>query len=407
MAPLIDVGTAKRLLLEAATPRPAIEVSLDTALGRALATDVVADRDFPATDRSAMDGFAVRSADASIPGTTLRIAGEVRAGASPDGIVVASGQAWRIFTGGVVPRGADAVVMVELAEEDRAAGTVVLREAPFAGQNVRRRGEDVRAGEGILRAGTVIGPAEVAALAAVGAVRVSVFAVPSVAILSTGDEIVDPGEAPLPHQVRNSNAPMLKARLRAMAVEPVLLGNVGDDRADLDAMLARGLSHDLLLVTGGVSVGDYDLVAERLRALGVETLFHGVSMRPGKPVLAGRRGTGLVVGLPGNPLSAFTGFEVLVAPALRRLAGASEVDGLRIRARLSATLRRKPGRPAYAPARVIFEDGRAVAAPVRSMSSGDVVSLSRANAFLIVDPAKDALPPGSEVDALLWGECRA
>jgi molybdopterin molybdotransferase len=406
VATLIDVGEARRRLLEAATPRAATDVPLDATLGRALAEDVAADRDFPATDRSAMDGFAVRTADLAVPGGTLRVAGELRAGASAAGTAVGPGEAWRIFTGGVVPEGADAVVMVELTEEDRAAGTVMVREAPVAGQNVRRRGEDVRAGETILRAGTVVGPAEIAALASVGAATVRVVRAPSVAVLSTGDEIVDAGVRPEPHQVRNSNAPMLAARLRAMALEPVLLGNAGDSRAALDAKLSRGLSHDLLLITGGVSVGDYDLVAERLRALGVETLFHGVAMRPGKPILAGRSSGGLVVGLPGNPLSACTGFEVLVAPALRRMAGAASWEGLRLRATLAATLRRRPGRPSFPLARVAFEDGRAVASPVKSMSSGDVVSLSRANAFLEVAGGKESLEPGAEVDALLWGEFR-
>jgi molybdopterin molybdotransferase len=161
-----------------------------------------------------------------------------------------------------------------------------------------------------------------------------------------------------------------------------------------------------LIVTGGVSVGDYDLVARRLRLAGVETLFHGVAMRPGKPILAGRSPRGLVVGLPGNPLSAFTGFEVLVAPVLRRMAGAATTEGLELRAALLERLRRRPGRTTYHLGRITFEGGRAVASPVRSMSSGDVVSLSRANAFLIVPGAKDALEAGAEVDALVWGEFR-
>ncbi|HEX6853347.1 MAG TPA: gephyrin-like molybdotransferase Glp [Candidatus Polarisedimenticolaceae bacterium] len=406
MASLIEVAEARRLLLDAVASTPAADVPLDAALGRALAADVAADRDVPATDRSAMDGFAVRCADLLEAGRRLRVAGELRAGSSAAGVRVAPGEAWRIFTGGVVPEGADAVVMVELTEEDRGTGTLLVREAPSAGQNIRRRGEDVRAGERILRAGCVVGPAEVAALASVGAARVRVHRAPTVAILSTGDELVEAGETPEPHQIRNSNAPMLAARLRAMAIEPVPLGNAGDSPDALDAKLARGLDHDLLLVTGGVSVGDYDLVARRLEAAGATTLFHGVAMKPGKPILAARSSGGIVVGLPGNPLSAFTGFEVLVAPALRRMAGATATDGLEVRAILRERLRRRPGRLTYALARLVFEGGRAYADPVKSMSSGDVVSLSRANAFLIVPGAKDALEAGVEVDALLWGEFR-
>ena len=406
MASLIEVGEARQRLLDAATPGEPAEVPLDAASASALAEDVAADRDFPATDRSAMDGFAVRSADLADPGRALRVAGELRAGADASGVEVATGEAWRIFTGGVVPTGADAVVMVELCEEDRAAGTVKVRETPAPGQNIRRRGEDVRAGETILRAGTVVGPPEIAALASVGATTVRVVAAPSVAILSTGDEVVDPAVKPAPHQVRNSNAPMLAARLRAMGIEPVLLGNAGDTRRALDEKLAAGLAHDLLIVTGGVSVGDYDLVADRLAGLGVEILFHGVAMRPGKPILAGKSRRGLVAGLPGNPLSAFTGFEVLIAPAVRRMRGEAVCDGLEIRAILAERLRRRPGRLSFALARVAFDGGRAVAFPVKSMSSGDVVALSRANAFLVVPGGKESLDSGTEVVTLLWGEFR-
>jgi molybdopterin molybdotransferase len=399
---MLAVAEALKLLLDAVSPLEPVELALREALGHTLAERIAADRDFPPTDRSAMDGFAVRAADCSEAGRSLVVTGEVRAGQDAGPLVVGAGGAVRIFTGGVIPRGADAVVMVEVTEEDRAAGTVLLRERPEPGQNVRRQGEDLRAGETVIESGSIVRPAEIAALAAVGRTRVAVVRPPRVAVLSTGDEVVEVGVAPAPHQVRNSNAQALLALLRSMRIAARDLGIAADKSSALDALIADGLTGDVLLLTGGVSVGEYDLVGSSLRRAGCEVLFHNVAMRPGKPILAARRGACLVLGLPGNPVSAFTGFQVFVKPAVRKLMGETQPAAAPIRATLASALRRKVGRLTYHLAQVSWPYGRPVVVPVKSASSGDVVSLVRANAFIIAAGDPLPIPAGTDVDVVLW-----
>jgi len=400
---MLQVAEALKILLDDVRPLDAVEVALEAAFGRVIAEPVAADRDFPPTDRSAMDGFAVRAADATSAPAVLRVTGELPAGRSADGVVVNSGEAVRIFTGGVIPAGADAVVMVEQTEEDRERGTVRVLEPPAVGQHIRGRGEDVKAEEIVLVPGTRVGPAEVAALAAVGRTRLRVVRAPRVAVISTGDEVVDAEVPPAPHQVRNSNGRMLLAQLAGMGLKSTDLGIVTDDPARLDASLARGLEGDVLLLTGGVSVGEYDIVGSALVRAGCKILFHKVAMRPGKPILAAQREGCLVLGLPGNPVSAFTGFHVFVTPALRRLMGHPEPVVPPIRATLLDRVHRKPGRLTYQLARLSWRDGRPVVVPVRSASSGDVLSLARANAFIVVPGGTDAVEAGADVDVVPWG----
>jgi len=401
---MIEVGEAQRLLLEEAQVLGASEAGLAEALGRVLAEDVRADRDLPAGDVSTMDGFALRARDVPASGAVLRIAGEVRAGQAPGTLSVSAGSAIRILTGALVPSGADAVAMVELTREDREAGTVEIRERPEAGQNIRRRGEDVRAGGTILERGGVIHAAEIAALATVGRTRVRAFRPPAVRIVSTGDEVIEAERTPREHQVRNSNAHSLLAQLREMGIEGTYLGIAPDDPEALEGMLRRGLLGDVLLVTGGVSAGTHDLVKATLARLGLRLVFHGVAVRPGKPILAGRCEGCLVVGLPGNPVSTFTAFAVFVAPVLRKMMGHRRPHAIEVRAILAERLARRPGRTTFHLARLEFVNGRPVARPVRTMGSGDAISLSRANAFVVAPGAQEALEPGAEVTALPWND---
>jgi molybdopterin molybdotransferase len=400
---MLEVTDALRILLDAARPLDPVTIGLHEALGLTLAERVVADRDFPPTDRSAMDGFAVRAADCAEAGRSLVVTGELRAGQDAGAATVNAGEAVRIFTGGVIPRGADAIVMLELAEEDRAAGTVVVNERPERGQHIRRRGEDLQSGASVVAPGTVVRAAEIAALAAVGRTRVAVVRPPRVAVMSTGDEVVEVEATPAPHQVRNSNARMLLAQLQSMRPEARYLGIAGDEHGVLDAMIADGLTGDVLILTGGVSVGAYDLVEPALIRAGCEVLFHNVAMRPGKPIVAARREGCLVMGLPGNPVSAFTGFQVFVRPALRKLMGDPRPIANPLRATLLEPLRRRPGRLTYHLANLGWRDGRPVVAPVVSASSGDVLSLARANAFIVAPGDPHAIPAGSEVDVVEWG----
>jgi molybdopterin molybdotransferase len=349
-----------------------------------------------------MDGFAVRWEDVAEPGRSLEVRGEVRAGQPVGDLSVGPGQCVRIMTGAIVPPGADTVVMVELASEDGAAGRVVLAGEAVSGQHIRTRGEDLRAGETVLKRGAPIHAAEVAALAAVGRTTVRVVRPPLVGILSTGDEVVDAGTLPEPHQVRNSNAHCLGAQLREIGLTGIDLGIAPDTSADLRRALHRGLESDVLLITGGVSMGEYDVVEEALGAEGLRTLFHNVAIRPGKPILAGRIRSCLVVGLPGNPVSTFTDFAVFVAPALRKMMGYPRWDNLGVEAELVARLKRKPGRTTYHLARVSQERGGFKALPVRTMGSGDVLSMHRANGFVVTPGEAHALEAGATVQAELW-----
>lgn len=399
---MLEVQEALTRLLDAVAPLPPTAVPLSEALGLTLAERVVADRDVPPTDRSAMDGFALRAADCPEAGRRLGVIGELRAGQDAASTVVAAGEAMRVFTGSVIPSGADAVVMVEQTDADREGGTVLVKERAEPGQHVRRRGEDVRRGETVIEPGTIVRPAEIAALAAVGCTRVSVVRAPRAAVISTGDELVEIDRIPAPHQVRNSNARMLGAQFRSLRIGARDLGIAGDEREVLDALIADGLTADVLVVTGGVSVGDYDLVEAALIRAGCERLFHNVAMRPGKPIVAARCGGCLVLGLPGNPVSAFTCFHVFVAPALRKLMGNPQPVAGAIRATLSDRLGRRPGRLTYHLAHLSYSDGRPVVAPVPSASSGDVLALVHANAFIVAPGASEPVPAGAEVDVLKW-----
>jgi molybdopterin molybdotransferase len=400
---MLDVQVALKLLLDAVRPLDAIEVALADALGKTLAETAVADRDSPPTDRSAMDGFAVRAADGLAAGRSLVVRGEVRAGQDPGTISVGAGEAVRIFTGAVIPEGADAVVMVEATAEDHASRTLTVNERTEPGQHIRRRGEAVREGATVVAAGVIVGPAEVAALAAVGRTRVRVVRAPRVAVISTGDEGVEADRVPAPHQVRNSNAAMLLAQLAERRVAARYLGIAGDEPDALAAVIEDGLRADVLVLTGGVSVGEYDLVGAALLRAGCTVLFHTVAMRPGKPILAAQRGSCLVMGLPGNPVSAFTGFHVFVAPALRKLMGEPRPVTGTVRAALLSPLHGRPGRLTYHLAQLRWNDGRPVVAPVPSSSSGDVLSLVAANAFIVVPGEARAISAGDEVDVLPWG----
>ncbi len=397
---MITVEEAIERLDAAVQPLEPVSVPLAEATRHVLAERIVGDRDFPPTDRSAMDGFAVRSADLGTP-ATLKVAGEVQAGATVAHRVTA-GQACRVFTGAVIPEGADAVVMVEKTVEDRAAGTVRIDDTPAHGQHIRPRAQDLQRGEQVLAAGLAIRAPEIAALASVGCVDVPVYRRPRVAVLSTGDEIVAPHETPGPHQIRNSNTPMLLAQVREAGFDATDLGAAPDRRELLRQKLDLGLESDLLLVTGGVSVGDYDFVAAELERAGVEVLFHGIAMKPGKPILAGRRRGSLVLGLPGNPLSAFVGFKLFGEPLLKKMSGIEEPWPSPIRVRLEGSLRRRPGRQTYHLARVEIGSEEAVATPVKSSGSGDVLSLSRANALVVTPADSSGAEAGDRLDALLF-----
>ena len=392
MAPptLISIDEARERVLAAVRPLPDEPVDLAASLGRVLARDAVATEDLPPFDASAMDGFAVPAGDAA----TLRIAGESRAGAPARG-ALEPGTACRISTGAVVPDGAFAVVPVEATEEAEDGVTVP---STTEGANVRRAGEDVRRGELVVRAGTEIGPAEQAVLASLGARSLQCARQPRVAVLATGDELVEPGGPLEPGQIRNSNAYAVAAQAARAGGVVVERGHV-PDRADATReALARALeSADVVCVSGGVSVGPHDHVKPALAALGVEERFWGVRLQPGKPTWFGSRDGKLVFGLPGNPVSAMVTFHLFALPAVRALQGA-DPRPRRAKARLATPVKRNPRRDQMVRVRIADDGGGRLATPTKAQQSHVLTSMLGADALARVPAGEGTLAAGEPVD---------
>jgi molybdopterin molybdotransferase len=390
---LTTIEEAQGLVLDRAAALPAETVPLRDGAGRFAAEDLAAVVELPSFPSSAMDGFALRAADT--PGT-LPVTERVAAG-RPAARALREGEAFGIATGGVVPEGADAVVPVEdvVAEDNRIeVGTAVV-----PGAHVREPGLDVRAGDVVLAAGELLTPARLGALGAAGVAQVRCARRPRVAVLTTGSELRRPGEPLGPGQVYEANAPMLAAGLAATGAEVTVLDAVADDVEAHRAALGRGLEFDLLVTSGGVSVGPHDLVRATLAELGVEEVFWRVAVKPGKPVAFGTRGSTLVFGLPGNPVSSLVGFELFVRPAVRALQGAREPLPVFDRAELASPLRRGPGRDELVRAEV--RDG--VAVPLGGQESHMIVRAARADALVHVPRGEGTLEAGAPVRYLRLG----
>ena len=389
-----DLSLARRMILERLSPLAAEDVALAEADGRVLAEDVTAPFDLPRWDNSAMDGFAVRSADTA-EGAVLRIAGTIAAGDAAN-LEVEPGHAVRILTGAPMPPGADTVIPFE--EVDERDGGIRLAASAPSGDHVRSRGGDMRAGETCLPAGRVVGPPEIAILASLGRVTASVHRRPRVAILSTGNELLAPGTPLTPGAIYDSNGPMLAAATVRAGGVPVALGAARDDPDTLRERLAAGLRSDILVTSAGVSTGERDLVRETLAELGAEELFYKVAIQPGRPFAAAMAGTTCILSLPGNPVAAMLTFEVLVRPAIRRLLGATPAEEAPARARLAEVVQPRPDRVTLM--RVTIErgpDGMRAASAGRQ-ATGFVGTLSRADAIAFIPPGPDPLPAGELVD---------
>jgi molybdopterin molybdotransferase len=373
---------------------PSVEdLALGDAAGRVLAADVAADRDSPALDRGTRDGYAVRAAD--VPGS-LGIIGEVRAGERFSG-VVEPGQAVAIMTGAPVPAGADAIVMVE--DTRTSDGRVQIDGAAQPGQAINRRGVEARAGEIVLRAGTRLDYTGIAALAAFGHARVAVYRRPSVAIVATGDELVEVDQTPTEFQIRNSNTYSLAAQVTRAGGAPEPISIARDTVEHTRNILSRGLDADLLLISGGVSAGKYDVVEKVLADLGAEFFFDRVLIQPGQPLVFGRVAAKFFFGLPGNPVSTMVTFEVLARAALELVGGQTETALAMPWARLTREFRHRPGLTRFLPA-WLAADGAEVT-PVAWHGSGDIPALTRANAFLVADPDRAVYAAGDMIRVLL------
>ena len=417
---MIDLEVALAHVVANARLLPPRRVRLEEGRGRRLVAAIVADVDSPPWDRSMMDGFAVRSADmvdgagGSAAPVSLDVVVDLAAGDAST-LTIRPGSCARIMTGAPVPAGADAVVPIECAVEGtagvHAGGVVRLHDPRFrTGQHVGLQGCAFRAGTEVLPAGTLLTPAAVGLAAEAGATHVLVVPRPRVAILSTGSELVAAEAVPRFGQTRNSNGPMIAAAVAALGGEPVALGTVVDRPEPLRAAVAQGLAADILLLSGGVSAGDLDLVPDTFRACGVEKIFHKVRLKPGKPVWFGvftrpdGGGRCLVFGLPGNPASSLVCFDLFVRPALASLLGwpQERLSLPRRRARLAVAAKGAEDRPIYAPCRLESgADGSLVAHPLPWTGSSDLVGLAVADAYLALAAGVRRAEAGAEVEVVM------
>lgn len=363
-------------------------VALAGVQGRILAEPIAADREYPPFDRATRDGYAVHAAET--PGA-LRVIGQVRAGAEFSGEVL-SGAAVEIMTGAPVPAGADAVIMVEYTR--REGDRVTLERGVRTGGNIVPRGSEARAGALAVEPGRRLRFPEIALLASFGRPDALVYRRPTVAIVSTGDEVVEIAETPQPYQIRNSNAHSLAAQVARAGGEPRILPIAPDELGRTRELIERGLECDLLLLSGGVSMGKYDLVERVLADLGAEFYFDGVLIQPGRPLVFGRAKDRFFFGLPGNPLSTMVTFEVFARAALELLAGAAEAPLRFLHARLASDFRHKTGLTRFLPAELCGEGDAALVNPVKWQGSGDIVALTRSNCLMVASAEREEWKAG-------------
>lgn len=393
----------------AVAPRGTEEVPLLEANGRVLAETITADRDFPPFRRATRDGYALRSADLRKVPATLHMVAEIKAGASPvaGAIKIASGQAASIMTGAPAPDGADAVVMIEYTS--RAGDKVVVERAVSPQENIVPAGAEGRAGDVLLAPGVRIDHSRIAVTASVGKAQLTVFRRPRIAVLATGDEVVDITAVPGPSQIRNSNSYSLAAQVGAAGGEPVLLPVAPDEAKGLAPLLEQGLSADLLLLAGGVSMGKYDLVEQVLEEFEAEFFFTGAKIQPGKPVVFGRARVPREIsaapvyflGLPGNPVSTMVTFDLFAKPMVQALAGMAPESLVFLSAQLTREIKTKTGLTRFLPAKLAgeFGDARVELAPWEG--SGDIAATARANSYIVIPPDRDRIAAGEWVPVML------
>ena len=395
----LSVVNAQKCILESVIKLDAETVRLEQSLGRVLAEDVRANRDLPPYDVSAMDGYALRSADLARIPATLAIIEDIKAGDMP-GKIVYAGQCARIMTGAPVPQGADAVIRVE-DTQSLSEGSVQINAAVKPGNDIRLRGEGMRNGEVVLTAGTEITPGVTGVLATVKCAQLQAYRRTRVAILSTGNELEDMDDPVDPDKIPNSNSYALMAQVQALGIEPDLLGIARDDPEELAEYLQRGLRFDVLLVSGGTSVGVHDYVRPIIESLGVQMKFWRVAMKPGHPVAFGIAAHTRFFGLPGNPVSSMVCFEQFVAPALRRMMGHARLFRRTIAARLTHNLKHQPGRTEFVRVTLAKEDGGYAATSTGAQGSGMLLSMARAEGLMVVPAESKGLAAGEQVTVQL------
>ncbi len=400
---MVSAETALRTILDSINPVRTETIYFATASGRILATNVAAPEDVPAFDNSAMDGFAVRASDLSETSakkpSDLRVIGESSAG-HPWAGELPPGAAVRIMTGAVIPLGADTVVPIEDVQSSNATNIRVLG-APRMHKHIRKRGEEMRAGSHVFSSGTIIGPSQLGVLASLGCTKIEVFERPIVTIIPTGDELVDPEDKPAPGQIRNSSSFVLSAFASADGCETNTHDIVCDQKTKIAKAISNSLSSDVVLVTGGVSVGRYDHVPKVLEELGAEILFSKVNIKPGKPLLFARLHSTLIFGLPGNPVSTTVSYIQFVRPALHRLTGREFKPPLRISARLEHELVKSDNRRHFLRAILEEQNEELFVRTTGPQGSGMLSSVTKANCFIVIPEKEVSFKRGDVVEVEL------
>lgn len=395
---MLEVAAAQDEVLRRIQPRrPEVVPVSSSALGLVLAENVAADRDLPPFAKAMMDGVAVRTADCSQAGANLSVVEMITAGNLPTK-AIGPGQASRIMTGAAVPEAADAVVMIEdcVITGDR----VMVMAVPAVGQHIQPVGQEMRHNETVLRAGAILGPAHFGLLSAIGRTSVKAYPSPWVSLIATGNELVEPAISPGPGQIRNSHAAMLVAQCVQAGALPRSLGIARDERSHLLSLIREGLTADVLILTGGVSAGTLDLVPDVLKEAGVEPIFHKVAMKPGKPLLFGVSGQSLVFGLPGNPVSAFVGFELFVRPAILKLRNMDNCIPSAVDLPLVTEARHASDRPTYHPAEIRHSTSGDTVRLLSWQGSPDLKGLCGANGLALLKPGSHTYAAGSMVPVI-------
>jgi molybdopterin molybdotransferase len=390
---------AKRALADFSTKRTVERVALGEAAGRVLAEAVVADREQPPFARATRDGFACRATELQAGG--LRIVGQLKAGQAWTLGPIRPGEAVEIMTGAPVPAGADCVVMVEHVAAQNGVVGLAGERAIAPGENIVPAGAEAQAGDVVVAAERRLGVAEIAAAAACGGAELAVFARPRVAILATGDELVEVKETPLAHQIRNSNSYSLATQVTAAGGVPVMFPIVPDETAATERAIAEARACDLVLVTGGVSMGKFDFVEQALLAQGAEFFFTGAKIQPGKPVVFGKLPGPWFFGLPGNPISTMVTFALFAGPLMRALGGEADAGPQFVSARVEEEVRVKPGLTRFLPARMESDVHGARVRRIAWQGSGDLAAAARANAFLVVPETAESVAAGEMAAVLL------
>lgn len=399
---MITVDQALEIILSRVAPLGVETIALKQAHQRILAQEVFADMDLPPFDRARMDGYALRSQDASLAPCRLKVIGEIAAGAYFDG-TICEGEAIKIFTGAPVPKGADAVQKVEVTESDGV--TVLIKEPVKSGQFITPRGSEIKEGEIVARSGRQIAAAEMAVLASFGYAEVKVFQKPRVAVISTGSELVEVSSKPSAAQIRNSNSYSIAAYVEDAGATVDNLGTVIDTpEATREALLRAFEGRDVVITSGGVSMGDYDLVKATLLEIGAEIFFDKVIIRPGKPTVFARRNATWFFGLPGNPVSTSVTFNVFARTALRKLQGIDQPLLPTVEAQLASAITDSSSRRSFLPANLSIKEGRAIVEPLKWVGSSDLVAFMNANALIVVREAVREVAAGSLVEVLQLNE---